>query len=119
MAIVQLVPEEEAQRLCVAAGIVPLTSNVESAVASAHVCQVQGYRECTLAAGPRPRRCVHVRPEPCATTSSSAYTPYTLLLRAPNDGLCRQVRVACACVCVVSASSHASTPWHRTPHPSA
>ena len=86
-----LVPEEEAQRLCVAAGIVPLTSNVESAVASAHVCQVQGYRECTLAAGPRPRRCVHVRPEPCAPTTTSAYTPYTLLLRAPNDGLCRQV----------------------------
>ena len=29
LAVVQLVPEEEAHRLCLAAGIVPLTSNGE------------------------------------------------------------------------------------------
>jgi hypothetical protein len=67
------------------------------------VHQVRGYRECSLAAGPRPRRCVHIRPQLGSTPHStnkagladhanSLYTPHTLLLRAPNDGLCRQVR---------------------------
>ncbi|KAK3284167.1 hypothetical protein CYMTET_8172 [Cymbomonas tetramitiformis] len=82
IAVVQLLPEHQAERICAAACVMPIATPSAAAVKEADLGAARGYRACVIGN----KQCVHL----LVDGTEGGVKAHTLLLRAPSQSLCTE-----------------------------